>query len=83
MKRDTTRTTREALGCFLMLVFAAITCMGGLSITLLAISQRQVADQPPRWWSVLIWVVAPGACLALVWCLTFGFKSLTSRNERK
>ena len=82
MKRNTSRP-REALGCFLMLVLAAIMCMGVLSIAMLAISQRQGADQPQWLRSILLWVGVPGAGLALVWWLTYRCKSSRTGDDRR
>ena len=83
MKSNTSRTSREALGCFLMLVLAAIMCMGAMSIAMLAISQRQDTAQPEWWRSILLWVVAPGVGFAFVGWLTYGFSILRRHNNQR
>jgi protein-S-isoprenylcysteine O-methyltransferase Ste14 len=83
MKTKMSRTTQEALGCFLMLVLGAIMSLGVMSIAMLAISERQRVDQPKWWRSILLWVIAPGAGFAFVAWLTYGFNTLRSRKQRR
>ncbi len=85
MKRETSRTTREAMGCFFMLVFGAIMCVCLMRIAVFAIGQRERTGQA-SWWSVdLILVAVPGVGIVLAGWLTYGFKGswdLLKRNRR-
>jgi uncharacterized membrane protein required for colicin V production len=82
MKRDTHRTTREAAGCFLGLVLGAIMCLGVMRIVVLAISQRQQVDQSEWWRSIVLWMLAPGAGLAVIAWLVYGFERPRNQNKR-
>jgi hypothetical protein len=85
MKRETSRTTREAMGCFFMLVFGAIMCVCLMRIAVVAVGQSERTSQPSWWPLDLIMVVVPGVGIILAGWLTFGFKGprdLLRRNRR-
>jgi uncharacterized membrane protein YdbT with pleckstrin-like domain len=79
MKSETNRATREAVGCFLMLVLGAMACVGFMRIAVLASSAP--AGQSVWWQTVIIWLVAPAAAGALVAWLTYGFQGLRRRKK--
>ena len=83
MKRESSRTTREAMGCFFMLVFGAIMCVCLMRIAVIAIGQRERTGQA-SWWPVdLILVAVPGVGIILTAWLTYGFKGLWYPLKRK
>ncbi len=81
MKEGRQNATREAMGCFCMLILGAILTLGSLAI-LLPGAIAALAGRPPAglWRSALIWLVAPAIGIALVAWLTFG---LPGRGQRR
>ncbi len=79
MNRDTSRTTREAIGCFLMLVLGAFLCLGLMRIAIVGISPPQRGLE--LWPSLLFWVLAPGVGIAFLGWLTYGSKRLGGRTK--
>jgi hypothetical protein len=67
--------TREAVGCFCMLILGAILTLGGLVI-LLPGTIAALAGKPRvgLWRSVLIWLVAPAIGIAIIAWLTYGLR---------
>jgi hypothetical protein len=53
-----------------------------MRIVVLAISQRQQVDQSEWWRSIVLWVLAPGAGLAVIAWLVYGFESPRNRKKR-
>ncbi len=85
MKRESSRTTREAMGCFFMLVFGAIMCVCLMRIAVVAISQREGTGQASCWPLDLILVAVPCAGIIVAGWVTYGFKGawdLLKRNRR-
>jgi uncharacterized SAM-binding protein YcdF (DUF218 family) len=81
MKRETGPDTREAMGCFLMLIFGAILVVCVIRFGLFAISPTQRAGQSDWWQSTVLWVLVAGAGVGIVAWLTYGLKGLRS-DER-
>jgi hypothetical protein len=82
MKRDTNRTTREAAASFLGLVLGAILCLGVTRIAVLAISPRHHVDQSEWLRSIVLWLLAPAAGIAVIAWLVYGFESPRNRKKR-
>ncbi len=67
--------TREAVGCFCMLILGAILTLGGIVIILPALIEALVGNPPAGLWrSTCIWLVAPAIGIAVVGWLTYGFR---------
>ena len=83
MKKVFRNGTKEAVGCFCMLILASIMTLGGMVIIFPAVIAA-LAGKPAAgiWRSVLIWVVAPGVGMALVAWLTYGFKGRGDAGRR-
>jgi hypothetical protein len=83
MKESPYQTTREALGCFVMLILGALMMMLGLILLvvpngIMALVRGNVAD----WWRlVLIWVVTPTIGIVLVAGFTYGFNGIAGPKE--
>ena len=84
MKKGHQNATREAAGCFCMLILGAILTLGGMVIILPGLV-RALAGKPPAglWRSALIWLVAPGIGIAVVGWLTYGFRRRSDTRRRK
>jgi hypothetical protein len=84
MKKRAQPATREAAGCFCMLILGAIMTLGGMVIILPGFVAA-LAGKPPAglWRSVLIWLVAPGVGIALVGWLTYGFRGRSDPPRRR
>jgi hypothetical protein len=84
MRAAPQNATREALGCFCMLILGAVLTLGGLVIILPG-GIAALAGKPPvgLWRSVLIWLVAPGVGIGLVAWLTYGFRGRGHRRGRR
>ncbi len=62
MKKPAQSATREAAGCFCMLILGAIMTLGGMVIIFPGVVAALVGKPPAGLWrSVLIWLVAPGS----------------------
>ena len=73
MKKGTEHDSREAIGCFVMLILAAMMTLGGLVIVVPNVIMRLLGkDVPGLWRSILIWVVAPLVGIALTALVTYG-----------
>jgi hypothetical protein len=83
MKKQTSRTTREAMGCFFMLVFGAIMCVCLMRVALIAIGRRERGGQASWWPLDVILVVVPGVGIIVAGWLTYGFKSPWELLKRK
>ena len=81
MGRDSTRATREATGCFLILVLGAIVCVGFMRIAMLAVSDRAHTGEFQWWHTIVLWLIAPVAAIAVVAWFTYGFTSARSRKR--
>ena len=76
--------TREALGCFCMLILGAILTLGGMLIILPGLIEAMVRKRPAGLWrSTLIWLVAPAIGIAVVGWLTYGFRTGPHAPPRK
>jgi hypothetical protein len=75
MKKAAQGATREAVGCFCMLILGAVMTLGAMVIILPGLVAA-LAGKPPAGLgrSALIWLAAPSAGLALVAWLTYGFR---------
>jgi hypothetical protein len=84
MKKGPQSGTREAAGCFCMLILGAILTLGGMVIILPG-AVAALAGKPPAglWRSVLIWMVAPGIGIILVGWLTYGFRGWGGPTRHK
>jgi hypothetical protein len=78
MRRYADRATKEALGCFVMLLLAGFMALGVIVLVPAGIVQLVRGNDAERWRSILThmvtWVVAPAAGIALVAWLTDGLK---------
>ncbi len=83
MKRATSRNPREAMGCFLMLIFGAIVCVCLMRIALIAIGQRERVGQASRWPLDLLFVLVLCAGIVLTAWLTYGFEGVWGHMKRK
>jgi hypothetical protein len=84
MKKEPKDATREATGCFIMLILGALLTLGGMVIVLPGAIAALLGKPPAGWWrSVLIWLVAPAAGIALTAWLTYGFKDLRGPRRRR
>lgn len=73
MKKSSQDATREAAGCFCMLILGAILTLGTLVVVLPGLSGLATGKYPPGLWrSALIWMVTPIAGIAVVAWLTYG-----------
>jgi hypothetical protein len=84
MKKGPQGGTREAAGCFCMLILGAILTLGGMVIVLPG-AVAALAGKPPAglWRSVSIWMVAPGIGIILVGSLTYGFRRRSGPTRRR
>jgi hypothetical protein len=75
MKKSPEDATREAVGCFCMLILGAILTLGGMVIILPRLVGA-LAGKPAAglWRSALIWLVGPAAGIAVVSWLTYGLR---------
>jgi hypothetical protein len=76
MKRATNRNPREAMGCFVMLVFGAILCVCAMRIALIAIGQRERTGQASWWQLDLLFGLVPCAGIVVTAWLTYGFAGM-------
>jgi hypothetical protein len=84
MKRRPQDATREAAGCFVMLILGAIVTLGGLAILLPGLVATLAGKTPAGLWrSVLIWVVAPAVGIAIVGWLTYAYPRRKSGGRRR
>lgn len=84
MKKDPQGSTREAAGCFCMLILGAILTLGSMVIILpAAIGALAGKPQPAFWRSVLIWTVAPATGIAVAAWLTYGFGGRRQGRPRR
>jgi hypothetical protein len=76
--------TREAAGCFCMLILGAILTLGCMVIILPG-AIGVLAGKPPAGFrrSIWLWLVAPSAGIALVAWLTYGFRGRGGRPRRR
>jgi len=83
MKRGHEDATREALGCFCMLILGAIMTLGGLVIILPGLVAALTGKPPAGLWrSAFIWLAAPAIGIAVVASLTYGFRRPGDRSRR-
>ena len=84
MKRVPQDATREAVGCFCMLILGAILTLGGMVIILPGLVAA-LAGKPPVGLgrSALIWLVAPAIGIAVLGWLTFGFRRRSDPPRRR
>ena len=82
MKREASRTSREGMGCFLMLVLGAIACVGAMRVSVLAITPPDGLVQSDWWQSIVMWLIAPSAASIFVALFTYGFDGLRIRGKR-
>ena len=84
MKRAPRHATREAVGCFCMLILGAILTLGAMVIILPGVI-GELAGKPPAgfWRSVSIWVVAPAIGIAVLAWLTYGFRRRSDPPRRR
>lgn len=84
MKKGPQSATREAIGCFCMLILGAILTLGGLVIILPGLVAA-LAGKPPAGLgrSALIWLVAPAIGIAVVGGLTYGFRRRSEPPGRR
>ena len=83
MKRVPQDATREAVGCFCMLILGAILTLGGMVIILPGLIGALAGKSPAGLWrSVLIWLVAPGIGIAVLGWLTYGFRPRNGPTRR-
>ncbi len=83
MKNVPHRGPREAAGCFCMLILGAILTLGAMVIILPG-AIAALAGKPPGGFgrSVLIWLAAPAAGIALAAWLTYGFRHREGPRRR-
>jgi hypothetical protein len=84
MKKQAQSATREAAGCFCMLILGALMTLGTMVIIIPGLVAA-LAGRPPvgLWRSVWIWLVAPGVGIALVGWLTYGLKGRSNPPRRR
>jgi hypothetical protein len=84
MKKGQQDATREAAGCFCMLILGAILTLGVLVIILPELV-RTLAGKPHAGLlrSTLIWLVAPAIGIAVVAWLTYGFRRQSDSRRRR
>jgi hypothetical protein len=83
MKLSVSHDTREALGCFVMLILGGILTLGA---TLVVIPRGIMAllggDVTGLGSSAIAWIAAPAAGMALMAWLVYGFKQPRSPKQR-
>ena len=73
MPKVTKHDSREAIGCFVMLIFGAMIALGGMVVVVPnAIMRLLGKDVAGFWRSVLLWVVVPLAGIGLTALFTYG-----------
>jgi hypothetical protein len=83
MKKGVKDDTREAVGCFIMLILGAILALGGMLVVVPRGLMILLGGDSTGWWrSVLSWILAPAAGIALSAWITFGFKALRRPKSR-
>ena len=84
MKKGPQHATREAVGCFCMLILGAIMTLGGLVIILPGLVAA-LAGKPRAGLgrSALIWLLAPAIGIAVVGWLTYGFRRRSEPPRRR
>ena len=84
MKKAPQDATREAVGCFCMLILGAILTLGG-TVIILPGAIAALAGKPSvgLWRSALIWLLAPAIGIAVVAWLTYGFRRKTNPPRRR
>lgn len=83
-KQAPPNATREAVGCFLMLLLGAIVTLAGLVILLPGLVATLAGKPVPGLGrSVLMWMVAPGIGLAIVAWLTYGLPRRNDPSRRR
>ena len=84
MKKEPQDATREAVGCFCMLILGAILTLGGMVIILPGLIAT-MAGKPPAGLlrSALLWIVAPGLGIAAVAWFTYRFRPPTTPPRRR
>jgi hypothetical protein len=83
LKKSPRQTPREALGCFLMLILAAIMMLGLMLLVVPNGVMALVSGNPAGWWRlVLIWVVTPTIGILLVARVSHGFKGICGPWKR-
>ena len=84
MKQAPPNATREAVGCFLMLILGAIVTLAGLVILLPGLVANMAGKPVPGLWrSILIWMVAPAIGCAIVAWLTYGLPRRSDPPRRR
>jgi hypothetical protein len=84
MKKGYQDATREAVGCFCMLILGAILTLGGMVIILPGLVGALAGKPPARFWrSALIWLVAPAIGIGVVAWLTYGFRRRSDPPRRR
>ena len=81
MKSHVKHGTREAIGCFVMLILAACMAIGVMSNVTAALGDIGRGAHRPLWQSVRLWVVAPATGIIAVAWSTYGFKGLAGRKN--
>jgi hypothetical protein len=78
MRRHAERATKEALGCFVMLILGAFLALGVMVLVPTGIGELLRGNDAERWRSILMrlvaWVVAPAIGIVLVAWLTYKSK---------
>jgi hypothetical protein len=75
MKKSANHATREALGCFVMLILGAILTLGATLVVVPRGITALVGGDATGWRvSALAWVVAPAAGIALTAWFTYGLR---------
>jgi hypothetical protein len=84
MRKGHEDPTREAVGCFCMLILGAILTLGSLVIILPGVIAALVGKPPAGLWrSALIWLVAPAIGIAMLAWLTYGFRRRSEPPRRR
>jgi hypothetical protein len=83
MKKSPSPATREAMGCFLMLILGTLMMIGLVRLAVPNGIMDPARGNPVGWRrSVLTWVVAPAVGIALVAWFTYGFKGIRGLRKR-
>ncbi len=84
MKKSPQDASREAAGCFCMLILGAILTLGALVVVLPGLTGLATGKFPPGLGrSALVWIVMPGAGIAVVAWLTYRFPRRPETPRRR
>jgi hypothetical protein len=74
MKKSVEHDSREAMGCFFMLILGAMLALGGMLVVVPRGIMILLGGDSTGWWrSFLGWIVAPASGIALAAWITYGF----------